>query len=412
VNRGTSFVAAVLVGAALVSSASPAGRTSTLTGLIAFESTRTGNSDIWIAKPDGTGLTNLTKTPRLQESTPALSPDGRRIAFVRSSGERYRLWVMNVDGSGQRTLGASKGSDLNPVWSPSGDRVAFATLVGRNWDVWVTTDSGLRTQLTTDAAAEVDISWEPSGRRLVVDRITKGTSDLWRVSVPDGKLDQLTRTPRVAELNPAWSPKGDRIAYDAAVGGAYDLFTLELESGRVVRITRDAADDGDPVWAPDASTLAYRRGVGPDYEIATVDASGTGKPRNVSPSARGIDIAPSWSIDARAIARAPSASSGATLITWTFACDVAWPGTPEVDNYWGNLNVNYMCGAGKGDTIHGSDGGDWLSGGGGNDHLYGQKGIDKLKARDLLKDYAYGGDQTDYALLDASDVTDVEYPSY
>lgn len=405
----------LLSAAVVLAAAAPVGVGATAAdGAIAFESTRTGDSDIWITTPDGAQQTNLTRTPGVQESSPALSPDGRRVAFVRSSGDRYRLWIMNSDGSGQRLLGASKGSDLNPVWAPTGDRIAFVTLLGRNWDVYVTTLNGARTRLTTDSAAEVDVSWDPNGDRVVVDRIEKGTSDLWFVSVPDGKLERLTSTPRLAELNPAWSPKGGEVAYDATVGGVYDLFAVDVAGGKVRRLTRDAADDGDPVWAPDASALAYRRGVGPDYEIAIVDASGTGKPRNLSRDPAGIDVAPTWSAAARQGAvRVPAGSERVAVINWVFACDAAWPGTVNVDNYTGNANVNRMCGDGAGDTIRGMDEGDWLSGGSSTDYLYGQNGGDKLKARDSTKDYVRGSYGVDYALLDGNDdVTGVENPAY
>jgi TolB protein len=403
-------VAAVSMALATHGSAAPRA----FAGRIAFESTRTGDSDIWIMAANGKAQVNLTHTHEVQESTPALSPDGKRIAFVRSAGERSELWLMNADGSGQRRLGAGKGSDLNPVWSPAGDRIAFASLLGRNWDVYVTTLNGSRTQLTTDAASEVDVSWDPNGKQLVVDRIERGTSDLWLLTVESPKLARLTSTPSVAELNPAWSPKGNEVAYDASVHGVYDLYALNVETKKVRPITRDAADDGDPSWAPDGSAIAYRRGGGADYEIAVVSASAGGRPQIVSRDAIGLDIAPSWSVATGAFAnlRTP-AQRTKTEIVWVFACDAAWPGTPNPDSYVGNLNINHMCGDGAGDNIHASDGGDWLSGGTGTDLLYGENHGDKLKARDSTKDYVRGGSGIDYALLDAADsVTYVEYPSY
>ena len=57
---------------------------------------------------DGSGLRNLTRNPTL-DSSPAWSPDGRKIAFVSRRDGRYGIYVMNADGSGQRRLTRAAG---------------------------------------------------------------------------------------------------------------------------------------------------------------------------------------------------------------------------------------------------------------------------------------------------------------
>src|SRR3954464_423977 len=49
-------------------------------GLILFYSDRSGNKDIWVIKPDGTGLSQLTNNPQ-DDLLPSWSPDGKRIVF-------------------------------------------------------------------------------------------------------------------------------------------------------------------------------------------------------------------------------------------------------------------------------------------------------------------------------------------
>jgi Tol biopolymer transport system component len=55
--------------------------------------------EIFVVGADGRGRQNLTRTAA-GESELALSPDGRRIAYVRTEGIRSQIWVMNVDGAG------------------------------------------------------------------------------------------------------------------------------------------------------------------------------------------------------------------------------------------------------------------------------------------------------------------------
>lgn len=70
---------------------------------IAFMSLRTGNWELYLVNPDGSGLTRLTDN-QAQDGLPTWSPDGRSIAFVSDRDGKWAVWVMNRDGSNQRKL--------------------------------------------------------------------------------------------------------------------------------------------------------------------------------------------------------------------------------------------------------------------------------------------------------------------
>jgi Tol biopolymer transport system component len=96
------------------------------TGRIAFCTTRDGNAEIYIMNADGSGQTRLTKASGA-DSAPALSPDGKRIAFSSErDGGASEVYVMNADGSGQARVTKSTGRDDDPSWSPDGARIASA----------------------------------------------------------------------------------------------------------------------------------------------------------------------------------------------------------------------------------------------------------------------------------------------
>ena len=61
-------------------------------------------------------------------STPAWSPDGKSIAFVRGKGGNWDVYVMNADGSHRRKLTKSPSEDAFPSWSPDGKTMAFTHL--------------------------------------------------------------------------------------------------------------------------------------------------------------------------------------------------------------------------------------------------------------------------------------------
>jgi hypothetical protein len=82
---------------------------------------------IYAVNADGTGLTRLTGGATA-DADPALSPDGKRIAYVSAEGksDRTDLFLMDPDGKGRRRLTRLKSSYVfGPAWSPDGKRIAF-----------------------------------------------------------------------------------------------------------------------------------------------------------------------------------------------------------------------------------------------------------------------------------------------
>src|SRR4051794_6103451 len=80
-------------------------------GRIVFTSDRDGSSssEIYSAAADGSDVKRLTWSEGYEQD-PAWSPDGSRIAYERSYQGRYRLFVMNQDGSDQRLVSPEVGS--------------------------------------------------------------------------------------------------------------------------------------------------------------------------------------------------------------------------------------------------------------------------------------------------------------
>lgn len=85
---------------------------------IAFVGTNTGNDEIYRVSPDGQTVQQLTFNSFEWDKHPTWSPDGSQILFYsnRETGRR-QLWIMNVDGSGQRNYSSDEYEDWDPVWT-------------------------------------------------------------------------------------------------------------------------------------------------------------------------------------------------------------------------------------------------------------------------------------------------------
>lgn len=84
---------------------------------VAFVSLEPGNEEIYVISVDGSNLQRLTQNTWEWDKHPSWSPDGTQIVFWSNRGSgRRQLWVMNADGSGQRTLFDSPFNDWDPVW--------------------------------------------------------------------------------------------------------------------------------------------------------------------------------------------------------------------------------------------------------------------------------------------------------
>lgn len=101
---------------------------------IAFESYSRGDLDIWTMNVDGTQVVDLTGDSKFQDYAPAWSPDGRWIAFTSWRTGTQQIFVVPGDANctGANCLkainiSANKYDDSRPAWSPDGKKIAFVS---------------------------------------------------------------------------------------------------------------------------------------------------------------------------------------------------------------------------------------------------------------------------------------------
>jgi Tol biopolymer transport system component len=220
------------------------------------------NCGIYVMNSDGKRLRRLTRPERLCAYEPTWSPDGSRIAFVkrrRAGGlNAGAVYVMGANGKRhraltQRRLVSNSFDDSYPAWSPDGSRIAFARTTQEgttpNPSIYVINLNGTGLRELTRAKESMSDSmpsWSPDGQWVAFGR--RLADESWVVGVvgADGSGDRSVklgwRPPE--ERDPAWSPDGRRIAF---MGGGIGL--MDPDGTDRVRLTSHLRDKA-PAWQP------------------------------------------------------------------------------------------------------------------------------------------------------------------
>jgi eukaryotic-like serine/threonine-protein kinase len=160
-------------------------------------------------------------------STPAVSPDGTRVAVARGSVGDRDIWIIDTTRNTTQRFTFDGADDFSPVWSPDGTSIAFASTRSGQARVYVKPADGLgEEQVLTDQPG-TPTSWSPDGRSLLFSGVGRnGSADIWVLSNP-GRPDATPR-PVLAtdfiEQAGQFSPDGRWIVYTSNESGATEVY--------------------------------------------------------------------------------------------------------------------------------------------------------------------------------------------
>ena len=256
---------------------------------------------------------------------PAISPDGRYIAFL-SARELFSIDLFLADAKTGQVIRKLVSSDRDAhfeslrfiesagAWSPDGRRLAFITFArGDNFLSLVDVETRDTEHISVPGMeAIMNVAWSPDGRTIVISGQTTGVSDLFLYDLQSKELRRLTND-KYADLQPAVSPDGRTIAFATDRGSATSfadlnfgekrLATIDIATGvvRELPIFTNAAHI-NPQWSPDGASIYFignPEGI-PDIYRYTLATGAVSRITAVRTGVAGItDMSPALSVASR-----------------------------------------------------------------------------------------------------------------
>jgi len=170
---------------------------------VAMILSKDGWTDLYVGNSDGIGLKRLTRSPQ-DESSPCWSPDGQWICYASKDREHRQLRRISPNGGESHVI--STGGTPNPTepdWSPDGQWIAFTSQTAAGFSICVVPPAG---GLATILVAGEDPSWAPNSRTLVFARRHGGDYTLSLLDVPTKQVKDVSRiSGSSSQSQPSWA---------------------------------------------------------------------------------------------------------------------------------------------------------------------------------------------------------------
>jgi dipeptidyl aminopeptidase/acylaminoacyl peptidase len=194
--------------------------------------------------------------------TSSLSPDGRRVAFMRETEEgNLDIWLLELGRNVLSRFTTDAAADLLPVWSPDGTRIVFSSNRKGGFELYekaVDSDTGSERLFLTSAQVEFASDWSLDGRFLLYTSVdAKTNSDIWALPL-DGKREPfpVVQTANFNESFPRFSPDGRWIAYESNESGRSEIY-IQPFRGPGARLVISTSGGAQARWRRDGKELFY-----------------------------------------------------------------------------------------------------------------------------------------------------------
>jgi Tol biopolymer transport system component len=242
--------------------------------------------------------TAVTQPPEkiIGDLSPAFSPDGKSIAFLRAlSSGVDDVYVAPTQGGSPRRLTFDNRNALSVAWTPDGRSIVFSSDRRRNTVLWrMPASGGEPERIASVAENAADPIFSRDGRMAYAQFFQD--ANIWRVDTEGNQRPVKVISSTQYDSSPQYSPDGSRVAFRSNRSGSNEIWVSDSNGRFPVQLTRYAGPlTGTPRWSPDGMNIAFDTRPNGQADIYAVSSNG-GTPRRITMS-EFEDVVPSWSTD-------------------------------------------------------------------------------------------------------------------
>jgi Tol biopolymer transport system component/DNA-binding winged helix-turn-helix (wHTH) protein len=222
------------------------------------------NARLTLAWTDRAGQSTVASAAPFRFLSPALSPDGRRVAFRHMASDDARaLWLLELETGASRRV-PIEGNPVAFVWSPDGSAVAFAWERGGPFNLYSMplAGNGDPERLTESPRRQFPKSFSPDGRLLVYEEenVLEGPRDIWLLELEGGhaKKSRPFLTTPADEKEPSFSPDGKFLVFQTNASGRSEIEIASVATGQRFRVSTEGGRE--PLWTRGGREIVYRSG--------------------------------------------------------------------------------------------------------------------------------------------------------
>lgn len=225
---------------------------------IAYVRKVSGEKQIFLMDVDGQGERQLTNGGGLN-LLPSIVPDGRGVLFTSYRLDNPDLFEVSLADGGLKRISARPGLNTGGRVSPDGSKIALTLSLDGNSEIYLLDRTGgLVRRMTTSWGIDTSPSWSPDGKQIAFVSSRAGSPQLYVMDAEGGGEPKRLTFQGTYNQTPAWSPRGTHVAFTARdERNVFDIFVLDLRTKEIKRVTQDQGNNEEPSFSPNGRLLVF-----------------------------------------------------------------------------------------------------------------------------------------------------------